>query len=145
MLSRILFCLLCLLPFTAPAQQADQADLVLATQSALPYRYANASSLIVRAQPSATSLALAKLAGASRVQVRDVRTDGWSEVQAQGYTGYVKSSYLVDNQQDVTAETVDWDVVQAFGGTEYTSVTAVPVSVPTATSSTQAPARKRRR
>ncbi|WP_324672149.1 SH3 domain-containing protein [Hymenobacter sp. GOD-10R] len=122
-----LFWLLCLLPFIAPAQRADQTALVLASQSSLPYRYVNASSLILRAQPSATSSALAKLAGASRVQIRDVCTDGWSEIQAHNYTGYVKSSYLVDGQQEVTAETIDWDMVQSFGGTDYTGVTAVPV------------------
>jgi len=139
---RFLFWLLCLLPFTAPAQQADQTALVLATHTTLPYRYVNASSLTLRAQPDATSPVLAKLAGASRVQIRDVRTDGWSEVQAQNYTGYVKSSYLVDDQQGVAAETVDWEMVQAFGGTEYTSVTAVPVSLPAVTSSHHIPVRK---
>ncbi|OUJ74662.1 SH3 domain-containing protein [Hymenobacter crusticola] len=142
MKTRVLFWLLCLLPFTVPAQQADQADLVLATQSTLPYRYVNASSLTVRTQPNATSPAIAKLGGASRVQVRDVRSDGWSEIQAQNYTGYVKSSYLVEDQHGVTTETVDWDMVQAFGGTNYTNVTPV-VPVPTAYStSTPAPARK---
>jgi hypothetical protein len=39
------------------------------------------------------------IAGASRVQFMQERPDGWSQVQVDGHTGYVRSDYLVEEQQ----------------------------------------------
>ncbi|HEX8350037.1 MAG TPA: SH3 domain-containing protein [Hymenobacter sp.] len=130
MKQRILFYFFCLLSFTSVAQQTDSAEQTVIQEQAPVYRYVNASSLTLRTQPTASALAVATISGASRVHVLDIRTDGWSKVEAQDYTGYVKSSYLVEDQQEVTAETIDWDVVQANGGTDYTSVVAVEVTTP---------------
>jgi uncharacterized protein YgiM (DUF1202 family) len=141
MKQRVLLYLFCLLSFTSVAQQPTNVETVTHEQASV-YRYVNASSLTLRAQPTASALAVAIINGASRVHVLDTRADGWSKVEAQDYTGYVKSSYLVDDQQEVTAETIDWDVVQATGGTEYTSVAAVEATSAAYSTSTHAPARK---
>jgi len=142
MKQRLLFYCFCLLSLTSVAQQPSNAEQTITQEQATVYRYVNASSLTLRAQPIASALAVATIRGASRVHVLDSRADGWSKVEAQDYTGYVKSSYLVDDQQEVTAETIDWELVQAFGGTQYTSVTAVPTSAPAVISTTRPSARK---
>ena len=76
------------------------------------------------------------------MHVLDTRADGWSKVEAQDYTAYVKSSYLVDDQQEVTAETIDWDVVQGNGGTDYLSIAAVEATPAAYSTTTHAPVRK---
>lgn len=91
---------------------------------------------------TAVALAVATISGTSRVHVLDPRADGWSKVEVQDYTGYVESSYLVDDHPEVTAETIDWDGVQADGGTKYTSVAAVEAAPATYSTATSAPTRK---
>ncbi|AHJ95291.1 SH3 domain-containing protein [Hymenobacter swuensis] len=127
MKKHLLLWLLCLLPFALSAQEADTTAQVELQEQAQPYRYVNASSLTLRALPSAYALALAKIDGASRVTVLTERPDGWSKVQIEEHLGYVKSEYLVEQQQDVTAESVDWSLVEAAGGADYTNVSAVEV------------------
>lgn len=125
MKKHILFWLLCLLPFALSAQVTDTTAQEVSNEQASSYRYVNASSLTLRALPSASATAVAKIDGASRVAVLAERPDGWSKVQIDEYLGYVKSEYLVAEQQDVTAESVDWSLVEAAGGEGYTNVSAV--------------------
>lgn len=127
MKKHLLIWLLCLLPFTLPAQVADTTALEVNSEQAQSYRYVNASALTLRALPSASALALAKIDGASRVTVLTERPDGWSKVQIDEYLGYVKSEYLVEQQQDVTTESVDWSLVEAAGGADYMNVSPVEV------------------
>jgi len=142
MKQRLLFYLFCLLSFASVARQSTSAEQTVAQEQTEVYRYVNAYSLTLRAQPTASSLAVATIGGASRVHVLDTRADGWSKVEAQDYTDYVKSSYLVDDQQEVVAETIDWDVVQANGGTDYTSITAVEATPAAYSAPTHAPVRR---
>jgi hypothetical protein len=127
MKKHLLLWLLCLLPFALSAQVADTIAQEASSEQSQPYRYVNASSLTLRALPSATALALAKIDGASRVTVLTERPDGWSKVQINEYLGYVKTEYLVEQQEDVTAESVDWSLVEAAGGSDYTNVSAVEI------------------
>lgn len=141
----LFFWLLFFLPFLASAQVRDSASAnSLPTQGqTVSYRFVNASSLTLRAFPTAAAQALARIEGASRLQLIEQRTDGWSHVQVQDYVGYVKSDYLVEDQDQITAETVDWDLVQAAGGEAYTNVIAVePAPVAGRTAVTQ-PATRR--
>jgi hypothetical protein len=123
----LLVWLLFVLSLVASAQVRDSArvDQPDTQGQALSYRYVNASSLTLRALPSAAAQALAHLDGASRLQLVEERADGWSQVQVQDYLGYVKSEYLVEEQDQVTAETVDWELVEAAGGQAYTRVSTV--------------------
>lgn len=125
MKKHLLLWLLCLLPFALSAQVADTIAQEAGSEQSQPYRYINASSLTLRALPSASALALAKIDGASRVTVLTERPDGWSKVQIDEYLGYVKSEYLVEQQEDVTAESVDWSLVEAAGGADYMNVSPV--------------------
>lgn len=125
MKKHLLLWLLCLLPFALSAQVVDTTTQAESQEQITAYRYVNASSLTLRALPSASALALAKIDGASRVTVLTERPDGWSKVQIDEHLGYVKSEYLVTEQQDVTAESVDWSLVEAAGGAAYTNVSAV--------------------
>ena len=63
------------------------------------------------------------------MQVLAERADGWSQVQLANQTGYVRSDYLVEDQQQVTAE-IDWASVEAAGGNTYSSLSAAPRLTP---------------
>jgi hypothetical protein len=109
-----------------PADNLSQPP-TLEQTSASTYRYVNATSLTLRASPAATAEATATIAGASRVQLLQERTDGWSHVQVATAVGYVKSEYLVEAQEAVTAE-VDWAEVTAAGGEAYQSLSPLAPS-----------------
>jgi uncharacterized protein YgiM (DUF1202 family) len=130
-MSRFLLLLLTfLLPFCSPAQTAPSpADSLTQTETGLTYRYVNATSLTLRTRPDAVAAASASIAGASRVQLVEERADGWSQIQVADHTGYVRSDYLVEEQQLVTAE-VDWASIEAAGGSTYSSLSAAPRSTP---------------
>jgi hypothetical protein len=130
----LLFWLLCLLSFTSVAQNTDTAGL------SVTYQYVNASSLTLRALPKPTATPIATITGASRVEVLAERPDGWSQVHVEEYVGYVKSDYLVDEQQAVMAESVDWSLVRALGGTAYAQTSAVEAAP--VVRNTSAPARR---
>ena len=126
MQKHLLLWLLCLLPFALSAQVVDTVLEVGVIQDLHSYySYVNASSLTLRSKPTASAAPLAKIDGASRVNVLDVRADGWSKVQIDEYLGYVKSEYLVPDQEQVTAESVDWSLVEAAGGEAYTNVSPI--------------------
>lgn len=72
----------------------------------------------------ATATASATIAGASRVQLLGEDEDGWSHVQVATVSGYVRSDYLVEEQERVSAG-IDWPAVEAAGGTAYSSLVAV--------------------
>jgi hypothetical protein len=91
------------------------------------YRYVNATSLTLRASPFATAGATATIAGASRVQLLQERADGWSQVQLAQARGFVKSEYLVEAQEAVTAD-VDWTEIAAAGGETYSSIAPLAAS-----------------
>ncbi|RPD43661.1 SH3 domain-containing protein [Hymenobacter sediminis] len=129
----LLLWLLCLLPLALSAQVVDTTVQVESQEQTTAYHYVNASSLTLRALPSASAVALAKIDGASRVTVLAERPDGWSKVQVDTYLGFVKSEYLVTQQQDVTAETIDWASVEASGGEAYAQVSTVDVRAPQVT------------
>jgi hypothetical protein len=57
------------------------------------------------------------------------RPDGWRQVQVDGHTSYVRSDYLAEEQQQVTAD-VDWAGVEAAGGSTYSSISSVPHPTP---------------
>ena len=59
------------------------------------------------------------------MEVLAEQPDGWSQVHVDDYIGYVKSEYLVDEQQAVTAESVDWSLVRALDGEAYAQASAV--------------------
>lgn len=126
MKKHIILWLLCLLPFALSAQEAD-STIGVAQDIYSYYSYVNASSLTLRSKPTASAAPLAKIDGASRVNVLDVRADGWSKVQIEEYLGYVKSEYLVPDQEQVTIESIDWSLVEAAGGADYTNVSPVEV------------------
>ncbi|MGI4759174.1 MAG: hypothetical protein ACRYF0_00605 [Janthinobacterium lividum] len=84
---------------------------------------------MLRTRPDAAAAASALIAGASRVQLVEERADGWSQVQADGHAGYVRSDYLVEEQPQVTAE-IDWASVEAAGGTTYSSTSPAPHATP---------------
>ncbi|MGI4823652.1 MAG: hypothetical protein ACRYFV_20775 [Janthinobacterium lividum] len=127
----LLFLLTCLLPLWSQAQTAPlPPDSLPQAETGLAYRYVNATSLTLRTRPDAAAAASAVIAGASRVQLVEERADGWSQVQVAEHTGYVRSNYLVEEQQLVTAE-VDWASVEAAGGSTYNSLDAVPRLTPT--------------
>jgi hypothetical protein len=109
-----------------PADSLSQ-PLTLEQTLASKYRYVNATSLTLRASPAATAGATATIAGASRVQLLQDRTDGWSHVQVATAVGYVKSDYLVEAQEAVTAE-VDWAEITAAGGEAYHSLSPLAAS-----------------
>ena len=106
-----------------PADSLNQPP-ALEQTSANTYRYVNATSLTLRASPAATASATAMIAGASRVQLLQERADGWSHVQVATEGGYVKSEYLVEAQEAVTAA-VDWTEITAAGGEAYHSLSPV--------------------
>ena len=128
MLRFLLLLFACLLPLWSPAQTIP-ADSLPQTEAGLAYRYVNATSLTLRVRPDATATASAIIAGASRVQLMQERPDGWSQVQVDEHTGYVRSDYLVEEQQQVTAD-VDWAGVEAAGGSTYSSTSAAPLPTP---------------
>lgn len=126
----LLLLLTCLFPLLSPAQTAPlPADSLTRTANDLTYRYVNATSLTLRARPDATATANAIIAGASRVYLIEERPDGWSQVRVADHTGYVRSDYLVEEQNSVTAE-IDWASVEAAGGSTYSSMSSVPRSTP---------------
>jgi uncharacterized protein YgiM (DUF1202 family) len=110
----------------APADSLSQSA-ILKQVSTSSYRYVNATSLTLRASSAATAEALATIAGASRVQLLQERTDGWSQIQVAQARGYVKSDYLVEAQEAVTAD-VDWTEIAAAGGETYSSLSPLAVS-----------------
>lgn len=117
---RLLLLLCCLFPLWSVAQQPPafpQSDSL--TQAT--YRYVNATSLTLRAQPDAAAPARALIAGASRVQLLAASPEGWSQIQVAGKAGFVRSDYLVEEQDLVTAE-LNWSNVEAGGGTSYSSL-----------------------
>jgi uncharacterized protein YgiM (DUF1202 family) len=113
----------CLLPLWSSAQTVTPPDSVSQAANSLTYRYVNATSLTLRTRPDAAATASASIAGASRVQLVQDSVDGWSQVQVGRYAGYVRSDYLVEEQNLVTAE-VDWASVESAGGTSYSSLSA---------------------
>jgi hypothetical protein len=126
----LLLLLIFLLPLWSPAQTAPfPADSLTQTENGLTYRYVNATFLTLRTRPDAVATASAVIAGASRVQLVEERADGWSQVQVAEHTGYVRSDYLVEEQQLVTAE-VDWASVEAAGGSTYSSLGVAPRLTP---------------
>lgn len=118
-----------LLPFWSQAQTPAAADSLTQAETGVTYRYVNATSLTLRARPDAAAAASALIAGASRVQFVNEQTDGWSQVRVEGHTGYVRSDYLVEEQNQVTAD-VDWASVEAAGGSTYSSTSAAPRPAP---------------
>lgn len=121
----LLLWLTCGLPFwsVTHAQTPDSTSI----QRSSPYRYVNATSLKLRIQPDATAMASAVIGGASRVQLLGEAEDGWSQIQVSAVVGYVRSEYLVEEQQQVSAN-VDWGIVEAAGGSVYSSL--VPAASP---------------
>jgi cytoskeletal protein RodZ len=115
----LLLCLTCWLPLWHPAQ-AQTLDSTL-TQRSSPYRYVNATSLKLRSRPDATAATSATIAGASRVQLLGEDEEGWSHVQVAAVSGYVRSEYLVEEQDQVSAD-IDWTTVEAAGGAAYSSL-----------------------
>ncbi|MFD1874344.1 hypothetical protein [Hymenobacter bucti] len=115
----LLLCLACWLPLWHPAQ-AQTSDSTL-TQRSSPYRYVNATSLKLRSRPDAEAAASATIVGASRVQLLGEDEGSWSHVQVAAVSGYVKSEYLVEEQDQVSAD-IDWTAVEATGGTAYSSL-----------------------
>lgn len=140
MKKHVLYWFLCLFPLTLAAQVADSSAQIadssaqqVTRELPIPFqhtKYVNASSLMLRASPTATGRPLATIAGASLVEVLTTRFDGWSQVRVGGRTGYVKSDYLVVDQEEVRAE-IDWEQVEQAGGLSYASV--IPIAVPTPT------------
>jgi hypothetical protein len=138
MIRFLLLWLIWVVPYWSLAQTLPVDSLPPATTqdfTAVAYRYVNATSLTLRAHPDVVAAALATVGGASRVYLLQTRPDGWSQVQLAQYVGYVKSDYLIDSQEAVTAE-VDWASIEAAGGSAYSSITplvpadtrALPVS-----------------
>ncbi|RZK30565.1 MAG: hypothetical protein EOO63_06410 [Hymenobacter sp.] len=122
----LLLLLTFLLPFWSPAQTTPPpADSLIQAETGSTYRYVNATSLTFRTRPDAAATASASIAGASRVQLVEERADGWSQVRVADRMGYVRSDYLVKEQQHVTAE-IDWASVEAAGGSTYSSLSAAP-------------------
>jgi uncharacterized protein YgiM (DUF1202 family) len=131
MIKLLLLWIACLVPTwgfaqVSPADSLSQPP-TLEQTSASTYRYVNATSLTLRVSPAATAEATATIAGASRVQLLQDRTDGWSQVQVATAVGYVKSDYLVKAQEAVTAE-VDWAEITAAGGEAYHSLSPLTAS-----------------
>jgi hypothetical protein len=125
MIKVLLFWTACFLPTwgfaqVAPADSLSQAP-TLKQAPTSAYRYVNATSLTLRASPAASAAASATIAGASRVQLLQERIDGWSHVQVAQALGYVKSDYLVETQEAVTAD-VDWTEIAAAGGEAYSNI-----------------------
>jgi hypothetical protein len=121
----------------APADSLSQAP-TLEQAPTSAYRYVNATSLTLRVSPAATAGASAAIAGASRVQLLQERADGWSHIQVAQARGYVKSDYLVETQEAITAD-VDWTEIAAAGGETYSNI-APPVpstGVPTHSATTR--------
>jgi len=118
----------CLLPFWGAAQTTPSVDSLTHTETGLT-RYVNATSLTLRTRPDAAAAATALIAGASRVHLVQERADGWSQVQVDQHTGYVRSDYLVEEQNLVTAD-VDWASVEAAGGSAYSSTSQPPHPTP---------------
>jgi len=125
----LLLFLACLLPFWSPAQTPTTADSLTQVETGVTYRYVNATSLTLRARPDAAAPASALIAGASRVQLMQERPDSWSQVQVDGHVGYVRSDYLAEKQDEVTAD-VDWASVEAAGGSTYSSTSLAPRPTP---------------
>lgn len=121
----LLLLLTFLLPLWSSAQTAAPTDSLTQTKIGLAYRYVNATSLTLRTRPDAAATASATIAGASRVQLVQERADGWSQVQAGAFIGYVRADYLVEEQDQVTAA-VDWASIEGAGGTAYLSLSAAP-------------------
>jgi hypothetical protein len=119
----ILLLFACLLPFWGQAQTSTPADSLIQTETGVAYRYVNATSLTLRTRPDAVAAASAVIAGASRVQLVHEQEGGWSQVRVDGYAGYVRSDYLVEEQSQVTAD-VDWASVEAAGGSTYSSTSS---------------------
>jgi hypothetical protein len=113
----------------APADSLSQPP-AIEQASASSYRYVNATSLTLRASPTTTAGASATIAGASRVQLLQERVDGWSHVQVAQAHGYVKSDYLVETQEAVTAD-IDWTKIAAAGGEAYSSLSPLAASAGT--------------
>jgi uncharacterized protein YgiM (DUF1202 family) len=137
MIKSLLFWTACFLPTwgfaqVAPADSLSQAP-TLEQVPTSAYRYVNATSLTLRVSPAASAAASATIAGASQVQLLQERIDGWSHVQVAQARGYVKSDYLVETQEAVTAD-VDWTEIAATGGETYSSLSSLAAS-------TSAPAR----
>jgi hypothetical protein len=131
MIKLLLLWTACLLPTwgfaqVAPADSPSQSA-TLEQASTSSYRYVNATSLTLRASPATTAAALATIVGASRVQLLQERTDGWSQIQVAQARGYVKSDYLVEAQEAVTAD-VNWTEVAAAGGETYSSLSPLAAS-----------------
>jgi hypothetical protein len=131
MIKLLLFWTACLVPTWGFAQvaPADSLGQSPTNEQASPssYRYVNATSLTLRASPAAIAGASATIAGASQVQLLQERADGWSHVQVAQARGYVKSDFLVETQEAVTAD-VDWMEIAAAGGETYSSLSPLAAS-----------------
>jgi hypothetical protein len=131
MIKLLLLWTACLVPTwgfaqVAPADSLSQSP-TLEQAPTSAYRYVNATSLTLRVSPASTAAATATIAGASRVQLLQKRTDGWSHVQVAQALGYVKSNYLVETQEAVTAD-VDWTEIAAAKGETYSSLSPLAAS-----------------
>jgi uncharacterized protein YgiM (DUF1202 family) len=131
MIKLILLWTACFLPTwgfaqVAPADSLSQSP-TLEQVPTSSYRYVNATSLTLRSSPTTTAGAAATIAGASRVQLLQERADGWSQIQVAQARGYVKSDYLVETQEAVTAD-VDWTEIAAAGGETYSSLSPLAAS-----------------
>jgi hypothetical protein len=131
MIKSLLFWTACFLPTcgfaqVAPADSLSQTP-TLEQAPTSAYRYVNATSLTLRVSPAASAAASATIAGASRVQLLQERIDGWSHVQVAQVIGYVKSDYLVETQEAVTAD-VDWTEIAAAGEETYSSLSSLAAS-----------------
>ncbi|WP_370550327.1 SH3 domain-containing protein [Hymenobacter sp. BT559] len=131
MIKLLLLWTACLVPAwgfaqVAPADSLRQSP-TLEQAPTSSYRYVNATSLTLRSSPTTTAGAAATIAGASRVQLLQERADGWSQIQVAQARGYVKSDYLVETQEAVTAD-VDWPEIAAAGGETYSSLSPLAAS-----------------
>lgn len=79
-------------------------------------RYATATTTVnVRSSDSEQADKLGKVAGGDRVQVQEVRVNGWSKIVFEGGDGYIKSEYLhmeesADGQQVIGTVTANENV-----------------------------------
>ncbi|MCI5954644.1 MAG: SH3 domain-containing protein [Lachnospiraceae bacterium] len=69
--------------------------------------YATATTTVnVRSSDSENADKLGKVTGGSRVQVQEVRVNGWTKIVYEGKDGYIKSEYLLMEESAANLETI---------------------------------------
>lgn len=69
--------------------------------------YATATTTVnVRSSDSEKADKLGKVTGGSRVQVQEVRVNGWTQIVYEGKDGYIKSEYLLMEESAANLETI---------------------------------------